>query len=200
MLPYCEEREVVSFDATVTMSSVANAPSGNIDRLSERAMTFCARHLGHIVLDGCLVDQQGCAFASVNERIARHRVAREAIGQDRSAKTPIASHLNLDVRNSPATLVCDDCPPRSTPMQDGDGGHFDETGNRQEVGQRFRALVTTPSVCNKIARSADPRLTLYCRGKVSCPARRGSCRGNEPPDRARCDPSPDRGQRADAAQ
>lgn len=118
-------------------------------------------------------------------------------GQQRSL---IASHLNLDVRNSPATLVCDDCPPRSTPMQDGDGGHFDETGNRQEVGQRFRALVTTPSVCNKIARSADPRLTLYCRGKVSCPARRGSCRGNEPPDRARCDPSPDRGQRADAAQ
>lgn len=137
-------------------SSVANAPSGNIDRLSECAVTFCARDLGHVVFDCCLVDQQGRAFASVDERIARHRVAREAIAKIGQRRWGLVGRsLELDVRNSPATLVCDDRPPRSTPMQDGDGGHFDETGSSQEVGQRFRAVEMKPLVRKRSARSAD---------------------------------------------
>lgn len=104
MLPFWEEFEVVSFGSTMTRRSMANAPGGNIDRLSERAVTFCACDLGHIVFDCCLVDQQGRAFARVDERIARHRVARETVGQNRSVgvrpggdksppeRTQLASH------------------------------------------------------------------------------------------------------------
>ena len=57
MLPYCEKREVVSVGSAVMMSSsVANAPSGNIDRLSERAVAFCACDLRHIVFNRCFMD------------------------------------------------------------------------------------------------------------------------------------------------
>lgn len=82
MLPFCAQIGFVGFRSTLMMSSVADAPSGNIDRLTESAVTFCACDLWHVVFDGCLVDQQGRAFASVDERIAGHSVTREAVGQN----------------------------------------------------------------------------------------------------------------------
>lgn len=82
MLPFCAQIGSVSFRSTLMMSSVADAPSGNIDRLTESAVTFCTCDLGHVIFDGCLVDQQGRAFAGVDERITRHGVTREAVGQN----------------------------------------------------------------------------------------------------------------------